>query len=311
MKPRVILAGGSGFLGTRLAAELAGNGYEIVVLSRRPGARAGQIRQRYWDGRTVADWAVELDHALAVVNLAGRSVNCRYTSRNRREIQSSRIEPTLAIGRAVQACAHPPKVWVQASSLAIYGDTGEQWCTESNPPGQGFPVETCLLWEEAFDSVPTPQTRRVVLRIGFALDQGRGALWTLENLTRCFLGGAMGSGRQYISWIHWRDLNAMFRWAIERNDLAGVFNATSPNPGSNAQFMSELRHRLRRPWSPPVPVWLAQFGAWLLRTEATLALTGRRCAPARFAEAGFAFQFPDLSSALLDIYKRRVTASDV
>ncbi|HWX22875.1 MAG TPA: TIGR01777 family oxidoreductase [Candidatus Binatia bacterium] len=303
MKPRVILAGGSGFLGTRLAEDLARRGYEPLVLTRSTRLHTGLVRQRHWDGRTVADWAEELNHAFAMINLAGRSVNCRYTSTNRREIQQSRIEPTLALGQALQRCSHPPKVWVQASSLAIYGDAGDHWCDETTEPGEGFPVETCLRWEEAFNSVATPRTRRVVLRIGFALDQGCGALKTLEGLVRWFLGGSAGSGRQYISWIHWRDLNAMLRWAIERDDIEGTFNATSPAPVSNAQFMREMRLCLHRPWSPPAPDWLAYFGAWLMRTEASLALAGRRCAPSRFLEKGFKFEFPELRPALGDIYR--------
>lgn len=301
---RVVLAGGSGFLGTRLAEELAARNYEVVILTRKPRQSSGSARERHWDGQSLAQWAAELDGATAVVNLAGRSVNCRYTPQNRRDINESRVRSTNVIRAAIAGCAAPPAVWVQASSLALYGDAGERWCDENTPPGEGFPVETCRLWERAFDDAVTPRTRKVLLRIGFALDKGRGALATLERLVRCFLGGTTGSGRQYISWIHWRDLNAMFLWAIERNDIAGVFNATAPNPVTNAEFMRELRRALHRPWTPPAPAPLVHIGSWMMRTEASLALTGRRCTPRRFLSSGFPFVFTDLGLALADIYNR-------
>jgi uncharacterized protein len=147
---RVVLAGGSGFLGTRLAEALSARHYEVVILTRRPRPGAGAVRERQWDGETVTDWRTELDGAAAVVNLAGRSVNCRYTPQNRQEINESRVRSVGAIAQAIGQCVSPPPVWVQASSLAIYGDAGERWCDEAAPPGAGFPVETCLLWEKAF-----------------------------------------------------------------------------------------------------------------------------------------------------------------
>jgi uncharacterized protein len=300
---RVVLAGGSGFLGTRLAEELAARNYDVVILTRKP-RRSGSVRELAWDGQSLAEWATELDGASAVVNLAGRSVNCRYTPENRRDINESRVQSTNVIGAAIARCFLPPPVWVQASSLALYGDTGERLCDESTPPGEGLPVETCLLWERAFNDAVTPRTRKVALRIGFALDAGGGALSTLARLVRCFLGGTVGNGRQYISWIHWRDLNAMFLWALERNNLSGVFNATAPNPVTNAEFMRELRRVLHRPWTPPAPAPLVHIGSWLMRTEPSLALTGRRCAPRRFLGSGFPFAFNDLRLALADIYQR-------
>jgi len=299
---RVVIAGGSGFLGRLLAVQLVARDHEVIVLSRNPRPSQGPARIEAWDGGTVGSWIDFLEGAGAVVNLAGRSVNCRYTAENKREINESRIRSVKAIGEAIRRCRTPPRAWVQAGSLAIYGDAGHRWCDEGTSPGDGFPVETCLLWEQAFNEMVTPQTRRVFLRIGFVLAGSGGALGTLARLARWFLGGAAGTGRQYISWIHWRDMNEMFRWAMERDDVEGVFNATSPNPVTNAAFMAELRRALHRPWSPPVPVWAVHLGSWLLRTEACLALTGRRGAPSRFLERGFSFTFPALRGALEDIY---------
>jgi len=299
---RIILAGGSGYLGTLLAADLAERGCDVIVLTRNPRPREGAVREVCWDGRTLGEWAGLLNGARAVVNLTGRSVNCRYTPEHRREIVESRVESVKVMGEAIRRCAQPPRVLVQASSLAIYGDPGERWCDEGTVAGAGFPAETCLLWEKAFNESPTPKTRRVLLRIGFVLGRSGGALNVLGRLTRWGLGGRVGSGRQYISWLHERDMTRIFLAAIEREEMVGVFNASGPDPVTNAEFMKELRRALHRPWSPPAPAWAVHIGSWLLRTEACLALTGRRCTPKRLLEHGFTFAFPDLEEALREIY---------
>jgi len=297
---RVILAGGSGFLGKSLACELAAKGYAITVLTRQPGPDSVSANQVAWDGKSLGDWASLLDGAETVVNLTGKSVNCRYTQANRKEIIESRVDSVNVIGQAISRCAVPPKSWVQAGSLAIYGDAGDRICDESAPPGEGFPVETCLLWEQAFNSINTPHTRKVFLRIGFALGPDGGALETLSHLTKAFLGGAVGSGRQYISWLHNHDLNQLFLASIERADIDGVFNATGPNPVTNSEFMRELRRVIGRPWSPPAPAWAVRLGAALIGTEGELALTGRRCVPTRWLEKGFEFKYHALDDALRD-----------
>src|SRR5215212_4571059 len=273
-KGRVVLAGGSGFLGRALAREFARNGYEPVVLTRKP-RKNSRVRQVVWDGRTVGPWARELEGAAAVVNLAGRSVDCRHTPEHRREIVESRVHSVDVIGRAIAACAEPPKVLVQAASLAVYGDAGRRVCGEDAPAGRGFPVEVCLRWERAFDSLDLPATRKVLLRIGFVLGRGGGALPLLARLARLYLGGTIGGGRQYISWLHARDFCRLVLWCVEHGEAEGVFNATGPCPVTNAEFMCELRCALGRPWCPRLPAWLARLGAFLMRTEPELALTGR------------------------------------
>lgn len=301
MKRRVILAGGSGFIGRSLADFLTARGDDVVILTRAP--KAGAAREVAWDGRTVGTWAKALDGADAVVNLAGRSVNCRYTEANKRAMIASRVDSVRAVGAAIRACNAPPQAWVQSGSLALYGNPADSVRDETSPPGEGFPVETCLRWEEAWRAEETPATRKTLLRIGFALGPGGGALEPLERLARLFLGGAAGSGRQYISWLHMADLNEMFRWCVERNDTHGVYNATGPNPVTNAEFMACLRRVIGRPWSPPVPAPLVRVGAWLMGSEAGLALGGRRCVPARFLAQGFRFRFPNLREALEDILR--------
>jgi hypothetical protein len=299
---RIVLAGGSGFLGRALAQKLLVKNYEVVVLTRSPRKREDGVKEIVWNGKTLGDWVQYLDGAYAVVNLTGRSVNCRHTPENVREINESRINSVNAVATAIHSVAHPPRAWVQAGSLAFYGDLEDQWCVENTPSGQGEAAETCRLWENAFKTVPLASTRRALLRIGLVLARDGGALSVLGKLTKWFLGGAAGSGRQYVSWIHLADMNQILLESIERDDVVGVFNATGPNPVTNAKFMSELRRALHRPWCPPAPVWAVRLGSWWMQTEPSLALTGRRCAPKRFLQTGFKFQFPELRDALQDIY---------
>jgi uncharacterized protein (TIGR01777 family) len=301
-KGRVVLAGGSGFLGRALASELRRAGYEPVVLTRRVRGRDARVRQVVWDGRSVGAWARELEGAAAVVNLAGRSVECRHTPGRRREIVESRVRPVEALGRAVRECAEPPAVFVQAASLAVYGDAGRRVCDEGAPAGRGFPVEVCLRWEHVFNSLELPATRKVLLRIGFVLGRGGGALTRLARLARLYLGGTIGEGHQYVSWIHARDFCRLVLWCVGHAEAEGVFNATGPCPVTNAEFMCELRCALKRPWSPRLPAWLVRLGAFLLRTEPGLALEGRRCLPERLIERNFKFVYTNLESALADIF---------
>jgi uncharacterized protein len=306
---RIVLAGGSGFLGRAVAEECLRAGYEVVVLTREVRKSPSGVRQVRWDGRTVGAWARELEGAAAVVNLAGRSVECRHTRKNRREIVESRVLSVEAVGRAVRACAEPPKVLVQAGSLAIYGDAGRSVCDETAPAGSGFPVEVCLRWERALDSLELPVTRKVLLRTGFVLGRDGGALPTLARLARLYLGGTIGEGHQYISWLHARDFCRIVLWSVEREDARGVFNATGPAPVTNAEFMCELRCALKRPWSPRLPAWLVRLGAFLLRTEAELALTGRRSIPDRLVERNFKFVYTNLEAALAELLQPRVSDS--
>lgn len=259
-------------------------------------------REVMWDGECLASWSDLLDGAHAVINLTGRSVDCRHTQEARREIIDSRVNSVRVLGKAAAKVSRPPRVWIQSSSLAIYGNSGERICDESASAGQGFPVETCLLWERAFDALELPATRKAVFRIGFVLERGGGALLTLSRLARIGLGGAAGNGRQYISWLHMADLNRMFDFALMDDDVRGVYNVTGPEPVTNSEFMRELRGVLGAPWSPPIPAPLVHVGAFLMGTEGDLALTGRRCMPRRLLEQGFTFQYPELGGALQNLF---------
>jgi uncharacterized protein (TIGR01777 family) len=296
---RIVIAGGSGFIGRALATALEANGNDVVILTRDERSHRGPGRAVRWDGNTIGAWAAEVDGADAVVNLAGKNVNCRYNRRNLEEIDQSRVRAVKVMAQAINRAARPPRVLVQASTTAIYGDANDRWCDESTPPGEGIPPRTATMWESAFHDSPTPsETRRVLLRMSFVLGKNGGALRMLARLTRCFLGGTVGSGRQFISWIHIDDLVRLIVRAISDESMNGLYNVASPNPVRNAEFMRELRRALGRPWSPRAPAWLVRPGCFILRTEPVLALTGRRVAPRRLEEMGFAFEYTDVAVAL-------------
>jgi hypothetical protein len=298
----VVIAGGSGFLGQHLETALTARNYRVTILGRSP-KRPNHVR---WDGETLGDWVTQIDEAQVVVNLTGRSVNTRYTPKNRREIIDSRVKSVSVINQAILNSKTPPLILIQVSSLAIYGDTGDRICDEATPASSGFSPEVCIQWEEAFFASDLPNTRRVVLRTGLALANDGGAMAVLDRLTRLFLGGSVGDGRQYINWLHIEDMNRIFLQAIEDETTEGIYNATGPNPVTNREFMRILRQTLNRPWSPPAPAFAVHVGSWLMRTEPQLALHGRRCVPKRLLDQGFEFHFPDLQSALADIFDKGV-----
>jgi len=294
---RILLAGGSGFIGRSLAKALLVRGHEVVVLSRSPQQSTG-FREVEWNGVHVGDWIQHLDGAEAIVNLTGRSVNCPHTPENLQEILESRVYSVRAIANSLPHVKTPPRVWVQAGAVGFYGDTGDHLCDESSPAGKDALASICQHWEDAFNSAKAPNTRRVLLRIGFVLGRNGGALPILEKLAKSFLGGAAGDGKQFISWIHLVDLTRMLVEAIEREDLSGTFNAVGTSPATNAEFMRELRHVLHRPWSPPAPKFAVRLATRWMKGEPSLALASQCCVPIRFLEAGFEFQFSRLRAAL-------------
>jgi hypothetical protein len=309
IKARIILAGGSGFIGRSLARVLIARGHSVVLLTRAPQARGDGPAEVQWDGEHPGPWMQSLEGAKAVVNLAGHTINCPHTPPNLAVITASRVQAVHALAAALPQLTQPPRVWVQASAVGFYGDTADQLCDESTPVGTGPLAEVCRHWEAAFHAVPLPRTRPVLLRIGLVLGRHGGALPVLSRLTRLFLGGAAGDGRQYLSWIHQSDLNRMFVAALAE-DLSGIYNAVGPDPVTNTRFMRALRRTWRRPWSPPVPAPALRFGARLLNREAALALTGCRCLPRRFLDRGFQFEFNQLDQALADLCRGKVMSDE-
>lgn len=304
MKPsgRIVIAGGTGFLGSNLARHLADLGCEVVVISRhRPAVNPGW-QYALWDARTLGDWARHLDGATALVNLVGRTVDCVKTPDHCDEILRSRVESTEVLGRALRQVKSPPLVWVQMATAHRYGDPPEVVCDEDAAFGYGLAPFVGQAWEEAYARAVPAEVRQVIFRTSFVLGRDGGALRTLASLVRWGLGGKVGHGRQGISWIHEQDLKRLFARAIADVRMKGVYLATAPNPASNAEFMRELRRAYGVPFGLPAMEWTVRLAApLLLRTDPELALYGRYCVSRRLREEGFDFQFPDLASALRDL----------
>ncbi|WP_158738261.1 TIGR01777 family oxidoreductase [Alteribacillus sp. YIM 98480] len=301
MNKKIVLPGGSGFLGQSLALFLLNKGYDVTILTRGHSRVENSIRYVHWDGRTMGEWAKELDGCYAVVNFTGKSVNCIYTEENKKEIIRSRYYSVRILQKAIQTCEQPPQAFVQAGSLAIFGNTRDV-CTENSPHGEGFSVKVCQLWEKAFFAASLPHTRQAMLRIGFALGRDGGALEPLKKLVKYNLGGKVGPGNQYISWLHIDDLNSMFLKAIEDKSMGGIYNATGPQPVTNKEFMKTLRKVLNKGWAPPAPTPLVWAGAYVVMgTEPSLALTGRNALPQKLIDEGFTFQYNNLKTALSDL----------
>ena len=300
---RVVIAGGTGFLGLNLAAHLTEQGCDVTLISRHPPAESGPWRHSVWDGRTIGPWIDELEGASALVNLAGRSVDCIKTPANCDEILRSRVEATTVLGKAIQELSKPIPVWVQMSTAHIYGDPPKVTCDENSAFGYGLAPFVGAAWEQAYSvSVPS-QTRQVILRTSFVLGRNGGALHRLARLARFGLGGKAGDGKQGFSWIHELDMNQLFVRAIADSTMHGAYIATAPNPVSNAEFMRELRRALKVPFGLPAARWQVRLAApLLLRTDPDLALFGRYCVSQRLAEDGFAFEFSTLSDALQDLF---------
>lgn len=295
---KLVIAGGTGALGRRVAKHFAEDGAEVVVLTR---SRRDDLphRQAVWDGRTVGAWADELDGAV-LLNLAGELVDCRPTPRNIELLRRSRVEPTEALA-AASATGGVPAVWLQMSTLAIYGDAGQEIIDESHRPATGPPqmAGVATAWEAAAEAGKAD--RLAVLRTGIVLDRGTPAFDRLTTLTRFGLGGRISSGEQWISWLHINDFLRALAFTIEHDGVEGVIHLTAPNPVQNRDMMSALRSALHRPWSPPTPRPLVHVGAAFMRTDPALALTGRRCVPRRLLEAGFTFETPTFAEALAEL----------
>ena len=287
---KVILAGGSGFLGRSLGRALSAAGWEVVVLTRDPDRVAPSdetpaLRGVMWNGETGGAWAAELEGAAALVNLAGRSINCVHTLENSREILESRLNAVKALAKGYARAKNPPPVWVQCSATGFYGNAGDRFCEEALPSGPGFLAEVCRQWEEAFAALDLPDVRRVVLRLGPVLDQKTGPFPAMLGVTRKFLGGAAGSGRQFLSWIHRDDAVAAFAAAV-----------------TNSEFMRELRAAVGRPWVPPAPEFVIRFVAeHQFRTDGNLILHGQRCTPQKLLATGFKFKHPAVGGAIRDL----------
>ena len=309
---KLVLAGGTGQLGQILARSLDRQGHEIVVLSRRPRPDRNVVQ---WDGRSLGPWADVVDGADGVINLAGRSVNCRYTRANLRAMMASRVESTRAVGRAIERAARPPRVWLQMSTATIYAHRFDAPNDEAtgliggDEPGVSrhwrASIEIARAWERALAEASTPATRIVALRSAMVMSPDRGGPFDLlYRLTRLGLGGPIAGGRQYMSWVHDRDFVRVVELLLERDDLAGPINVAAPNPLPQREFMAALRRAMGMPVGLPATAWMAELGAFALRTETELLFKSRRVVPGRLLDAGFRFDFTNWAAAARDLVAR-------
>jgi uncharacterized protein (TIGR01777 family) len=314
---KIILPGGSGQVGTLLARAFHAEGHTVVVLSRRP--TDAPWRTVAWDGVSVGAWANELEGADVVINLAGRSVNCRYTPANRQAIMESRVASTRAVGTAIARAKRPPPLWLQSSTATIYAhrfdapndeQSGQIGGTEPDAPAAWrFSIEVAQAWEQAALQAATPHTRLVLMRSAMIMSPDRGGIFdTLLRLVRFGLGGSVAGGRQYVSWLHDADFIAAVRWLIARDDIAGAVNLAAPNPVPYAAFMRVLRQAWGVPIGLPATRMMVEIGAFVLRTESELALKSRRVIPGVLTASGFTFTFPTWPEAAADLCRRRRTA---
>jgi uncharacterized protein len=310
---KVVIPGGSGQVGTILARALHAEGHDVVVLSRRPRPRPWRVSA--WDGVTLGAWHRDVDGSDVVINLAGRSVNCRYNDANRDEILRSRVDSTRVVGDAIARAAHPPRAWLQAGTATIYAHRFDRANDEhagiiggaesTAPSAWRFSIDVARAWERAFDEAVVPNTRKVLLRSAMTLSVDPGGVFdTLVNLTRRGLGGRAGNGRQFMSWIHEDDFVNAVRFLIGRDDLSGTLNIAAPNPLPNDEFMRVLRDAHGTIFGLPATPWMLELGAMFMRTETELILKSRRVVPARLSEAGFEFAFPHWPAAARDLCRR-------
>jgi uncharacterized protein (TIGR01777 family) len=312
---KVVIPGGTGHLGRVLSRRWSARGDEVVVLTRRDVTPEPGVRHVRWDGRAAGSWTAEVDGSDVVLNLAGRSVNCRYTRANLREMWNSRVDSARVVGGAIERAARPPRVWLQMSTATIYAHrydapndetTGVLGGDEPGVPAYwAYSVDLARAWEREQEVATTPRTRKVALRTAMVMSpEPGGAFAMLLRLTRLGLGGPVAGGAQYLSWIHEDDLVRAIDFLVARDDLSGPVNLAAPEPLPYRDFLRSLRAAAGVPVGLPATRWMAGIGAFALRSDTELLLKSRRVVPGRLLEAGFAFEHPEWPAAAKDLLDR-------
>lgn len=312
MSRRVVIAGGTGFIGSFLSKRLAEDGSDVTILSRRPGPADGKIRRVQWDGNTLGDWTREIDGVDALINISGRSVNCRYNERNRRDILESRTDSTRVLGEAIGQVKNPPPVWLNASTATIYKHTFDHamdeatGVIEATPEAKdAFSIEVACAWEKTFNDAPTPATRKVAMRTAMVFAANSGGVYrTLRSLARWGLGGPIAGGHQMISWIHEDDFCRAVEWLIDHGDLSGPVNVASPNPVQQRDMARIILCEVGMPVGMHATRWMLEVAAFIHRTEAELILKSRYVVPAKLKASGFQFQYARMEDAVHEIESR-------
>ena len=300
----VMIAGGTGHIGSSLAKRLVMEGYNVNILTRNaPKNKATSLNYIYWDGENIGSWTERLNETDIVINLCGKSVDCRYTESNKLKLIRSRVNATRLLGDAIVRSERPPRLWINASSSAYYGFSAEAK-DEQASAGTDFPARICVEWEKAFMGSLTPATRRIAWRLGVVLQPDKGLIKPFERLVKNFLGGKLGSGKQYFTWIHEEDFLNSALWTIENTRASGIYNLTSPEPITNADFMTAMRKAMDVSIGLSLPERLIRIGGTIIGTEPYLVLDGRRVIPRRLLESGFTFRYANIQGALDNLYKR-------
>ncbi|PCJ60603.1 MAG: TIGR01777 family protein [Planctomycetota bacterium] len=302
---KVVIAGGTGFIGMNLAKFLTQKKFDVVLISRHNSSKKGPWKHVLWDGHDLGEWAKELEGADILVNLAGQSVDCIKTPDNCDTILRSRVDATKVLGKALRIIKSPPTIWIQMSTAHIYGDPADYVCDETASLGYGLATHVGLEWEKAFYQAVLPKMRKVIFRTSFVLGQKDGAMKTLRFLASIGLGGTIGNGKQGMSWIHEEDMNRLFHEAMIDENIHGTYIATAPNPVSNKLFMKTLRQTIGIPFGLPSPAWLVKIGAhFLFNTDPELALYGRYCKSKRLTQNIFKFKYPTLELSFKNLYNK-------
>lgn len=292
---KIIIAAGTGFLGKNLEQYFAAKGHQVYILTRNPKRR----NEFHWDARNLGEWKNLLENADVLINLAGKSVDCRYTPKNKQEIYDSRINSTNVLQQAVDQCRSKPKIWLNASSATIYIHSETQVNTEENGiVGDDFSMNICKSWEQEFFKTNTEKVRKVALRTSIVLGSDGGAFPKMKILTKFGLGGKQGRGNQNVSWIHIEDFCRAVEHLIDHEHISGAINITAPNPLSNESFMKELRQEMKIPFGLNAAVWQLEIASVFLKTETELLLKSRNVYPGKLVKSGFHFTYPVIEQAL-------------
>ncbi len=295
---KIIIAGGTGFLGESLEQFFLNKNYDVKILTRHP-KRKNEI---FWDAKTIGVWKNELENSDVIINLTGKSVDCRYDDKNKKEIHDSRINSTKLLQQAIDQCQNPPKIWLNASSATIYVHSETHLNTESNGIiGDDFSMNICKSWEKEFFKAENPNMRKVALRTSIVLGKNGGAFPKFQQITKLGLGGKQGSGYQQMSWIHIDDFCEAVNFIVENENLKGAINITAPNPLSNEKMMKQLREKFKFPFGIPSPVWLLEIASIFIKTETELMLKSRNVYPEILLENRFQFQYDTFEKALKNL----------
>ncbi|MBJ2174924.1 TIGR01777 family oxidoreductase [Aureibaculum sp. A20] len=294
----IVIAGGSGFLGQVLENYFTKIGYTVKILTRYPKKEYDV----YWDANTLGKWTIVLEDSEALINLTGKSVDCRYTDKNKKEIYDSRINSTQILGKAIQLCEQPPKVWMNASTATIYRYSLDKKMTEINGEiGDDFSMNIAKSWEKEFNQFDTHKTRKIILRTSIVLGKNGGAFIPLKTLAKLGLGGNQGRGNQKVSFIHEKDFVRAVEFILNRPNLNGIFNVTVPNPTNNMILMKTIRKKIGMPFGLSHPKWLLKIGAKIIKTETELVLKSRNVIPERLLQNGFSFKHPTIETTISDL----------